>query len=97
MSLATKVFLMALAAALVVNFSAESAAVKRSEDAAKNVTEPPCLGRTPCGWAVYNKMDRVIEYFLDNKCSCVDGKKCLRDGDDLSIAAYVYRCVLPIT
>jgi hypothetical protein len=55
-------------------------------------TKEVCQGRTPCGWAVYNKMTRYIDYFMRNKCECSKEKKCLRDDDDISITAYVYRC-----
>jgi hypothetical protein len=30
-------------------------------------TKEVCQGRTPCGWAVYNKMTRYIDYFMRNK------------------------------
>jgi hypothetical protein len=37
-------------------------------------------------------MTRYIDYFMRNKCECSKEKKCLRDDDDISITAYVYRC-----
>ncbi|KAJ3643130.1 hypothetical protein Zmor_025858 [Zophobas morio] len=69
---------------LVSNTSANTSA----EAEAKEV----CQGRTPCGWAVYNRITRYIDYFMKNKCECSKEKKCLRDDDDISITAYVYRC-----
>ncbi|EFA09612.1 uncharacterized protein LOC664098 [Tribolium castaneum] len=67
---------------------AADAAANSSEVQAKEI----CQGRTPCGWAVYNKMTRFIDYFMRNKCECNKEKRCLRDDDDISITAYVYRC-----
>nr|XP_012223219.1 PREDICTED: uncharacterized protein LOC105672698 [Linepithema humile] len=47
----------------------------------------------PCGWAVYHKHTRNVEYFMKNACECADETyKCVRSGDDLSASAYVYRC-----
>lgn len=51
-----------------------------------------CL-HMPCGWAVYHKHTRNVEYFMKNACECEDQSyKCVRSGDDLSASAYVYRC-----
>ncbi|RZC35438.1 hypothetical protein BDFB_003921 [Asbolus verrucosus] len=71
---------------LASNASANASAEGTTEE--KEV----CQGRTPCGWAVYNRMTRFIDYFMRNKCECSKEKKCLRDDDDISITAYVYRC-----
>nr|CAI5853954.1 unnamed protein product [Callosobruchus analis] len=51
-----------------------------------------CQGRTPCGWALYNKTNRYIYDFMKNRCTCDGDKKCVRDYDDISISSYVYRC-----
>ncbi|GAB1865303.1 hypothetical protein CAJAP_06382 [Camponotus japonicus] len=45
-----------------------------------------------CGWAVYERDLRSIEYYMRNTCECPDSYKCVRVGDDLSASAYVYRC-----
>ncbi|KAJ8914576.1 hypothetical protein NQ315_010040 [Exocentrus adspersus] len=78
------------AALLLVHVFGAATVIKRSETS--NQETEPCTGRTPCGWAIYNRTTRYIEYFMRNKCACDDEKKCLRDDEDLSIAAYVYRC-----
>ncbi|KAL3269780.1 hypothetical protein HHI36_008840 [Cryptolaemus montrouzieri] len=49
-------------------------------------------GKGPCGWAVYNRFTRNIDFYMGNKCSCSPGLNCTRDDDDISITAYVYRC-----
>ncbi|XP_065200047.1 uncharacterized protein LOC135831463 [Planococcus citri] len=51
-----------------------------------------CYGRTPCGWAVYTRWERKFEYFMKNNCACADDKICKIDDDNVSIAAFVYRC-----
>ncbi|EFN67819.1 hypothetical protein EAG_07317 [Camponotus floridanus] len=52
---------------------------------------------TACGWAVYERDLRSIEYYMRNTCDCPDTYKCVRVGDDLSASAYVYRCRENIT
>ncbi|XP_044754961.1 uncharacterized protein LOC123313918 [Coccinella septempunctata] len=56
-----------------------------------NAEDPDC-GKGPCGWAVYNRITRNIDFFMGNKCSCKPELNCTRDDDDISITAYVYRC-----
>ncbi|XP_017778255.1 PREDICTED: uncharacterized protein LOC108563929 [Nicrophorus vespilloides] len=51
-----------------------------------------CLKNTPCGWAVYHRFSREIDYFMRNRCECPKHKKCIRTDDDISVNAYVYRC-----
>ncbi|XP_024874149.1 uncharacterized protein LOC112456079 [Temnothorax curvispinosus] len=60
------------------------------EDAAKRY----CSNHnTPCGWAVYDSYTRDIIYYMKNTCECLDESyKCVRERDDLSASAYVYRC-----
>ncbi|KAG5673189.1 hypothetical protein PVAND_003256 [Polypedilum vanderplanki] len=50
--------------------------------------------RQPCGWAVYGTGKRnKIQYFIQNTCFCnKETQKCILDGEDLSLSAYVYRC-----
>ncbi|XP_057377077.1 uncharacterized protein LOC130698448 [Daphnia carinata] len=53
-----------------------------------------CGFHTPCGWGVYNSNTRQMDYFVRNICQCNRPlERCLRAGDDVSISAYVYRCV----
>lgn len=53
-----------------------------------------CGLHTPCGWGVYNSNTRQMDYFVRNICQCNRPlERCLRAGDDVSISAYVYRCV----
>lgn len=52
---------------------------------------------TACGWAVYERDLRSIEYYMKNTCECPETYKCVRVGDDLSASAYVYRCRENIT
>ncbi|KAJ8959985.1 hypothetical protein NQ318_009420 [Aromia moschata] len=67
--------------------------IARSDSSTESApTKEMCISRTPCGWAIYNRTNRYIEYFMKNRCECEGEKKCLRDDDDISIAAYVYRC-----
>uniref|UniRef100_A0A224Y274 Putative conserved secreted protein n=1 Tax=Panstrongylus lignarius TaxID=156445 RepID=A0A224Y274_9HEMI len=51
-----------------------------------------CHARTPCAWAVYVPFTRKIEYYMTNTCECAKGKQCVRENDDISVSAYVYRC-----
>ncbi|XP_018570615.1 uncharacterized protein LOC108910492 [Anoplophora glabripennis] len=84
----------AAAAVLLVHVFGAATMVKRSETS--NQEAESCSGRTPCGWAIYNRTTRYIEYFMKNRCFCDNEKKCLRDDDDISIAAYVYRCKVEV-
>ncbi|CAH1998754.1 unnamed protein product [Acanthoscelides obtectus] len=68
---------------------------KRSADGEEEVRY--CQGRTPCGWALYNKTNRFIYDYMRNRCICEGAKKCHRDQDDISISSYVYRCKLEDT
>ncbi|XP_044734446.1 uncharacterized protein LOC123296837 [Chrysoperla carnea] len=53
-----------------------------------------CKNQTPCGWAVYTSITKTIDYFMTNsRCSCPENFTCGRTDDDLSISAYVYRCL----
>ncbi|XP_044271137.1 uncharacterized protein LOC123015466 [Tribolium madens] len=97
--MALKYVIIAVVAFLCVETLSALSLAKRSlaSDASANSsaevqTKEICQGRTPCGWAVYNKMTRFIDYFMRNKCDCSKEKRCLRDDDDISITAYVYRC-----
>ncbi|XP_071557199.1 uncharacterized protein [Temnothorax nylanderi] len=61
------------------------------EDATK--TKQFCHHNRPCGWAVYDSYTRDIMYYMKNTCECLDESyKCVRERDDLSSSAYVYRC-----
>ncbi|CAL1266721.1 unnamed protein product [Larinioides sclopetarius] len=51
-----------------------------------------CSGSTPCGWEIYQPATRSVEYFVKSPCDCPSGTECLRYSDDISIAAYVFRC-----
>lgn len=52
-----------------------------------------CPPSTPCGWAVYIPATRRVDYFMKNTCSCKSDKICLKVDDDLSVSAYVYKCM----
>ncbi|KAJ8974165.1 hypothetical protein NQ317_013122, partial [Molorchus minor] len=75
----------------------------RSESSTARLEDiEPCIGSTPCGWAIYNRTNKYyVDYFMKNKLApftirssvvVKERKKCLRDDEDISIAAYVYRC-----
>ncbi|KAG8193916.1 hypothetical protein JTE90_011471 [Oedothorax gibbosus] len=51
-----------------------------------------CSGSTPCGWEIYRPESRVSDFFVNSPCQCADGMRCVRYRDDISIAAYIYRC-----
>lgn len=51
-----------------------------------------CSQDTPCGWAVYTRFTRVVDYFMKNTCTCEAGRECIRVDDDVSVSAYVYKC-----
>lgn len=51
-----------------------------------------CSDNTPCGWAVYTRFTRVVDYFMKNTCTCETGLECIRVDDDVSVSAYVYKC-----
>lgn len=64
----------------------------RSTEGEGNGTRYMCQGN-PCGWAIYKKFTRQVEYFMKNTCECPDySYKCLHAEDDLSASAYVFRC-----
>lgn len=50
------------------------------------------VNQQPCGWGVFSKNRKKVDYFIKNTCSCPASYKCLLDGEDLSLGAYVYRC-----
>ncbi|XP_035227822.1 uncharacterized protein LOC118200020 [Stegodyphus dumicola] len=52
-----------------------------------------CSKSTPCGWEVYRPVTRTIEYFIASPCKCPNGSRCTRSSDDISISAYVHRCI----
>lgn len=54
-----------------------------------------CHYRTPCGWAVYNRISRNIDFFMKNICECPSDKTCAQGEDNLSVGAYVYHCEDP--
>lgn len=51
-----------------------------------------CSDNTPCGWAVYTRFTRVVDYFMKNTCTCKTGLECIRVDDDVSVSAYIYKC-----
>ncbi|GFQ89870.1 uncharacterized protein TNCT_372061 [Trichonephila clavata] len=51
-----------------------------------------CSGSTPCGWEIYQPATRTTDYFVKSPCECPGGTRCMRYSDDISIAAYVYKC-----
>lgn len=54
---------------------------------------PICAVNLPCGWGIYSKNRKSIEYFMRSTCICPSNTKCRIDGEDLSLGAYVYRCI----
>lgn len=69
--------------------------LSRGERSISNQTlsERKCETNTPCGWALYVPFSRQIEKFMKNTCECEKNYDCIRTDDDVSISAYVYRCV----
>jgi len=60
---------------------------------ASTTIAPKCIVNSqPCGWGVFSKNRKKIDYFIKNTCKCASSQKCLLDGEDLSLGAYVYRC-----
>ncbi|PRD33867.1 UNVERIFIED_CONTAM: hypothetical protein NCL1_16380 [Trichonephila clavipes] len=51
-----------------------------------------CSGSTPCGWEIYQPATRTTDFFVQSPCECPSGTRCMRYSDDISIAAYVYKC-----
>ncbi|KAG5883932.1 hypothetical protein JTB14_003754 [Gonioctena quinquepunctata] len=96
MSLLKKALFLMIVIVLLVNIFVETATIKRSKDfdmtTGSSESNDVCVASTPCGWAVYNKTNRMIDYFLENKCVCEGEQKCIRKRDDLSIAALAARC-----
>ncbi|KAF2898919.1 hypothetical protein ILUMI_07257 [Ignelater luminosus] len=91
-----KYFVLVISSLLVVQSWSASLLTKSKrslpENEESNSPTEVCQRSTPCGWAVYTRYTRVIDYFMKNKCECPADKKCIRTDDDISVAAYVYRC-----
>lgn len=51
-----------------------------------------CEHQMPCGWAIYAKGTRDLDYFMKNRCKCDVTDNCVRVEDDISQYAFVYRC-----
>lgn len=85
------------AATDAVKADATTVAPQESTSQSSTTEEDPICGsdRQPCGWAVYGTSGNKgkIQYYIKNKCKCQkETQKCLLDGDDLSLSAWVYRC-----
>jgi len=57
-----------------------------------------CQSTDPCGWVVYDPATRrIVESRKNPACRCdKEHQRCLMTQTDVSISAYVYRC-LPAT
>ncbi|KAK4875508.1 hypothetical protein RN001_011930 [Aquatica leii] len=80
---------------LIVDALGAAVLNRRSSDDDNQLTAEPikiCHNSTPCGWAVYKRFTRMIDYFMKNNCVCPPEKNCIRTDDDISVAAFVYRC-----
>ncbi|XP_046441919.1 uncharacterized protein LOC124192580 [Daphnia pulex] len=86
-------FRLALFSLLLIIHSARPMSVAKRQSG-NNGQATLCGLHTPCGWGVYNSNTRQMDYFVRNICTCNrPQERCLRAGDDVSISAYVYRCV----
>ncbi|CAA9996267.1 unnamed protein product, partial [Nesidiocoris tenuis] len=56
-------------------------------------TGSDCEMRTPCAWGVYVPFTRQFDYYMKNTCKCPKGTDCTRMDDDISVSAYIYRCI----
>lgn len=86
------VFLMLCAAIFAEVVFCQPSKKQINTDETKKTEERICINSTPCGWAVYNKNSRVVDYFMKNRCTCTPDTQCIRSEDDISINAFVYRC-----
>lgn len=78
---------------LIEQFGPTNIRISRDTENNDKEDEPKrCPSTTACGWAVYERDLRTIEYYMKNTCDCPETFKCVRVGDDLSASAYVYRC-----
>lgn len=62
--------------------------LKRS---AMNRAPAVCQDNAPCGWSVYDPVNRTPVEYLE-VCSCPEGTSCRQDRDDVAISCYVYSC-----
>ncbi|XP_063228225.1 uncharacterized protein LOC134534104 [Bacillus rossius redtenbacheri] len=88
--------LVGLCACALLSGAGSAAVLKRSvaDVSSKSDTESRmCYNSTPCGWMVYVPFTRRIDYFMKNTCDCPKGKTCQQAEDDLSVSAYIYRCM----
>ncbi|XP_065155193.1 uncharacterized protein [Atheta coriaria] len=53
--------------------------------------DEPCEFDSPCGWAVYVRASREVDYYVYN-CKCKSDELCTKYEDDISTKAFVYKC-----
>lgn len=86
-----KYFALTIVSFLIVNTLGAAVINRRSPDSDIEV----CHTNTPCGWGVYNRFSRLVNYFMKNNCRCEKDKSCIRVDDDISTAAFIYKCKTP--
>ncbi|KAB0794896.1 hypothetical protein PPYR_11735 [Photinus pyralis] len=87
-----KYFALTIVSFLIVNTLGAAVINRRSADGDIEI----CKKNTPCGWGVYNRFSRLVNYFMKNNCTCPKDTSCIRVDDDISTAAFIYKCKVPI-
>ncbi|CAD7088965.1 unnamed protein product [Hermetia illucens] len=86
-----KVFLLGLLSVLLIVPAFFATSTQAASVYRKRSTSNICHPGARCGWYVYNKTTRHLED-PHKACNCPDNYKCYYVRDDISIAAYEYRC-----
>lgn len=67
---------------------------QKSHPADPNEPEKDCSDvSSTCGWAFYETATKDVDYYLKNTCYCPGEKVCIRLEDDVSLKAWVYKCL----
>lgn len=54
-----------------------------------------CGAGSPCGWIVYKYIGerKIFDYTIKLNCKCAPDQICVQQEENLSLRAFVYRCM----